>query len=235
VRTLGLLCFGVSCALLALSEFAQSQSSVWEHNGSTVYLSSKNTQRQFFYHKPRAGLEAGGVQSGTLLFSGRRIGGQYSGTAYIFSNKCGAVSYQVSGPVSPDDRIVTLYGKAPTLDEFCQTVAYRPDVLLLTLVTSSDQTAAANLDQTVERHTINEKWICIHPVFREEIKLKDRLGGTSARSEYVANAIIYLRSKYCRLFGGNVRADRTTHVGENCYQNSGLFRGERVYWGECLE
>jgi hypothetical protein len=48
-------------------------------------------------------------------------------------------------------------------------------------------------------------------------------------------AINYWRRKYCRDTEDKLAADEETQVGDNCYQYSSLFRGERVYWGACLE
>jgi hypothetical protein len=42
-------------------------------------------RRQFYYQAPGADFLEFGVQSGTLLFEGRRNRNQYSGTAYVFS------------------------------------------------------------------------------------------------------------------------------------------------------
>src|SRR5499427_7601995 len=39
---------------------------------------------------------------------------QYSGTAYVFSKLCGALSYAVLGPASPDDRTSQCTEKRPT-------------------------------------------------------------------------------------------------------------------------
>jgi hypothetical protein len=228
MRTLCSWGFIVSGALCAVAVFAQSQTSTWEHSGSTVYLSANGVKRQFYYQNPRPGMQQEGVRPGTLLFDGRRTRNQYSGTAYIFSRRCGAVPYSVSGAVSPDDRTVTLYGNAPSgFNAHCQVIGYTPDVLVFNLTTLPET--------NIGIESTNKKWICLHPVFTEEMRLKCALDGTPARTDYVTKAIIYLRSKYCRMFDGEVTADQTEHVGENCYENSGSFRGERVYWGQCYE
>src|SRR5262249_31217935 len=96
--------------------------SLWDHNGSVMYLVANGAQRKFFYEQPRDGLRNAGVHEGTLLFEGRKQADQYVGTAYTFSAACGAHSYSVSGPVSPDQRQVTLYGMAPRFNSACQQV-----------------------------------------------------------------------------------------------------------------
>jgi hypothetical protein len=77
--------------------------------------------------------------------------------------------------------------------------------------------------------------ICTQPVFAEEYKLRASIDGTPARTAYVTQAINYLRTKYCREIEGHLNSDQESHIGDNCFQSSGLFRGERVYWGQCSE
>src|SRR5579863_2694224 len=113
--------FWINCAV------AQNGTSLWEHNGSTLSLASNGAARKFFYEKPRKGLSDVGVQPGTVLFEGRRIGYQYTGRAYVFSRSCGALGYDVAGPVASDDRSVTLRGMAPIVDQRCNVVDYRDD------------------------------------------------------------------------------------------------------------
>ena len=70
-----------------------------------------------------------GARTGTILFNGRREGVNYTGTAYVFSRTCGASGFTASGPVAADDRSVTLYGSAPSLNSRCQVTGYRPQIL----------------------------------------------------------------------------------------------------------
>jgi len=77
--------------------------------------------------------------------------------------------------------------------------------------------------------------ICAHPVFAEEQRLKASLDGSDARTDYIAQAINHLRAKYCRLVEGTLESAQQEHVGDNCFQYSGYFRGELVYWGRCHE
>ena len=104
--------------------------SVWNHNGSTIDLFANGTNRVFRYRDPRAGMRDEGVVPGTVLFEGYRSGDAFTGTAYAFSRRCGAIPFAVTGQVSTDQRQVTLYGKSPArLDDSCRTTAYRADVL----------------------------------------------------------------------------------------------------------
>src|ERR1700676_3466567 len=111
-------------ALIAMTAdgAAQGASTRWNHNGSLVSLSATGARRQFHYQSPAADLLQIGVQPGTLLFDGRRDGDKYSGTAYVFSKACGARAYAVAGPVSPDQRAVTMSGKAPIVNSSCRAI-----------------------------------------------------------------------------------------------------------------
>jgi hypothetical protein len=210
----------LAICLFATAAQAQSQ---WDHNGSVVSLFAKGTDRQFVYSQPRPALP---VSSGTLLFAGKRIGNRYSGSAYVFAAKCGALPYSVSGQVSPDERTVTLSGAAPVVDDYCRITSYRNDILIFDLI--------AAIPGTLIVAAIPGTLICIHPVFTEETRLVDTLDGSEARTNYVAEAINYLRLEYCRKSNGIIAADQSTNIGHQCYQYSGPFRDERVYWGECV-
>jgi hypothetical protein len=78
---------------------------------------------------PRSGLSAAGVAKGTLLFKGIKDGNYYSGTAYLFS-RCGTKAYQVSGPVSEDQRSVTLSGQSPVVGSNCTITNFTSDTLV---------------------------------------------------------------------------------------------------------
>jgi hypothetical protein len=130
--------------LCVSSAFAQAGSSFWDHNGSVVTLSADGAGRRFYYESPRAGLAEVGVHLGTLLFEGQKNANRYSGTAYIFSQSCGALSYQVGGDVSPDQRTVTLYSKAPHVDSACNVTGYADDILTFTYRSASTTTGSIN-------------------------------------------------------------------------------------------
>ena len=95
---------------------------VWDHDGSKMQLFADQAVRKFIYENPRAGLASAGIKKGTVLFNGRREGNSYSGTAYFFSH-CGVKPYRVTGPVSEDQRKVTLSGRAPIFDANCHGAA----------------------------------------------------------------------------------------------------------------
>lgn len=105
----------------------------WMHNESALNLVAQGNVRKFYYRTPSRLMTELGVSSGTLLFDGRRSGGEYSGTAYVFNRDCGAVGFAVSGFVSADDRQVTMRGRSPRRSRDCSVVDYRDDVLTFTL------------------------------------------------------------------------------------------------------
>jgi hypothetical protein len=83
-----------------------------------------------------------GVRPGALLFDGRRNRNQYSGMAHVFSKGCSALPYAVTGVVSPDERTVTMYGKAPIVNSSCRVVASRDDALVFNLSPSLGERAS---------------------------------------------------------------------------------------------
>jgi hypothetical protein len=72
-------------------------SSYWSHNGSSLYLMAEGDRRRFYYETPRPGMAGQGVERGTLLFDGQKVGNNYQGTAYVFDRQCGKFPYAVSG------------------------------------------------------------------------------------------------------------------------------------------
>src|SRR5712691_8956614 len=76
--------------------------SIWNHNRSIMRWVGVGQERWVVYLDPRPGLREVGVQPGTLLFRGRRIGNWMGGTAHTFSAGCGAAAYWVEGPIHSD-------------------------------------------------------------------------------------------------------------------------------------
>jgi hypothetical protein len=48
---------------------------LWEHNGSVLYLVANDSWREFHYKDPRLGLLEAGARPGSLLFRGHSIDG----------------------------------------------------------------------------------------------------------------------------------------------------------------
>lgn len=113
--------------------YVRSPGSEWDHNGSSMKLVASGQSRTFVYDAPRDGMLQAGARSGTVLFRGNRKGFRYSGTAYVFSQRCGPAAFSVSGAVSPDQRSVTLHGKAPRRSgSGCEINGYRDETLVFT-------------------------------------------------------------------------------------------------------
>ena len=114
----------LSVIILATMMTSTRAESIWKHNGSTMMLNIDASRMTFTYLQPRSGMAAQGVESGTLLFSGPRddddnIDPQnYSGTAYIFSARCGKHAFAVAGNNLWDPFAkIELTGKAPRIDQ----------------------------------------------------------------------------------------------------------------------
>ena len=105
--------------------------SLWLHNGSTMYLVvSPGGGRKMFYGSPRPELLGYGIKSGTLIFDGKRVGTMYVGKAYRFPKECDPVSYEVKGPISHDEKTITLRGIAPIIVSGCDAMGYKDDELV---------------------------------------------------------------------------------------------------------
>jgi hypothetical protein len=94
--------------------------SIWDHNGSMMYLVENGASREFHYQKPRPGMLEAGAHSGSLLFRGRIDNGQYSGTAYIFNPQCGPIPFQVTGTARDNGDGIMLTGQAPLVGRNCR-------------------------------------------------------------------------------------------------------------------
>src|SRR5882762_11601426 len=111
-----------SCALAIAQE--SSSRSLWDHNGSTIYLVATGTSREFYYQMPRPGMVHAGARQGSLLFSGRSTDGRYVGTAYIYNSRCGRIPYKVGGPILDNYERVVLQGAAPNVGSDCRIRGY---------------------------------------------------------------------------------------------------------------
>jgi hypothetical protein len=120
----------------AASVGASATTSLWDHNGSVVYLVANGNRREFRYFAPRQGMLQAGAHAGSVLFSGRSVQRRYLGTAYVFNRQCGSTPYEVSGPILNDDRTVILAGLAPRLSADCSVYGYLEDRLEFTYLRS---------------------------------------------------------------------------------------------------
>ena len=92
-----------STSAQAQTQTASPDRTIWDHNGSVMYLVANGSSREFYYQKPRPGMLDAGAGPGSLLFRGQVNNGQYLGTAYIFNPQCGVISYEAKGPILDDD------------------------------------------------------------------------------------------------------------------------------------
>lgn len=91
----------IAFAVLALAtSIASAEPTIWEHNDSRVALYRDGARVVFRYLAPKPDIAKLGVTRGTLLFDGLRAGSVISGTAHVFSSRCGALPYPVAGEVS---------------------------------------------------------------------------------------------------------------------------------------
>jgi hypothetical protein len=105
----------------AQTQTASPEPTIWDHNGSVMYLVENGSSREFHYQKPRPGMLEAGARPGSLLFRGQVDNGQYAGTAYIFDPRCGAVPFQAKGPVLDNDERIILTGQMPKVGRNCRT------------------------------------------------------------------------------------------------------------------
>jgi len=94
---------------------------LWDHNGSIVYLVANGSSREFYYQKPRPGMLDVGARPGSLLFRGQLNRGQISGTAYFFNLHCGPIPFEVKGASLEDEERIVLTGQAPRVGQNCRT------------------------------------------------------------------------------------------------------------------
>jgi hypothetical protein len=111
VAAIALVVTGTVASAQAQTQTASAEPTIWDHNGSVVYLVANGQSREFHYQKPRAGMLEVGARPGSLLFRGEIDNGQYSGTAYIFSPHCGQIPFQVKGPILDNEERIMLTGR----------------------------------------------------------------------------------------------------------------------------
>ncbi len=120
LAAIALVAGGTVASAQAQTQTTSAGPTIWDHNGSVVYLVANGQSREFHYQTPRAGMLDVGARPGSLLFRGEINNGQYSGTAYIFNTHCGQIPFQVKGPVLDDDKRIMLSGQAPRLGRNCR-------------------------------------------------------------------------------------------------------------------
>ena len=104
----------------AQTRTASPEPTIWDHNGSVMYLVANGSSREVYYQKPRPGMLDAGARPGSLLFRGEINNGQYLGTAYIFNLQCGPIPFEVKGTILDDDKRIVLTGPAPRVGRDCR-------------------------------------------------------------------------------------------------------------------
>ena len=111
VSTAGLATEECCTSAQAQTQTASPEPTIWDHNGSVMYLVANASSQEVYYQKPRQGMLAAGARPGSLLFRGEVNNGQYLGTAYIFNLHCGPIPFEVKGPVLDDDKRIVQTGQ----------------------------------------------------------------------------------------------------------------------------
>jgi hypothetical protein len=138
-----------------------SQFSIWDHNGSVMYLVASGSSREFYYQKPRPGMLEAGARPGALLFRGQIKNAELSGTAYLFNPRCGAVPFEVKGSIVDNDERILLTGQAPQVGQNCKAYGSYANNLEFRLLkrteeAQSQQTAATAQTPIVEKPKAQE-------------------------------------------------------------------------------
>ena len=138
VSTVGLATEECCTSAQAQTQTASPEPTIWDHNGSVMYLVANGSSREVYYQKPRAGMSDAGARPGSLLFRGEINNGQYLGTAYIFSLHCGPIPFEVKGPVLNEDERIVLTGEAPRVGRDCRPYGTYTSNLEFRRLTSND-------------------------------------------------------------------------------------------------
>jgi hypothetical protein len=57
-------------SVYAQTQTAPPDSTIWDHNGSVMYLVANGSSREIYYQKPRPGMLDAGARPGSVLFRG---------------------------------------------------------------------------------------------------------------------------------------------------------------------
>jgi hypothetical protein len=201
VSTIALVATVALASAQAQTQTASHEPTIWNHNGSVMYLVANGQSREFYYQNPRAGMLEVGARPGSLLFRGEIDGGQYAGTAYIFSPHCGQIPFQVKGPILDNDERIMLTGQAPRVGRNCRvSESYTSNLEFRRLKPNE---AAQSQDPATAPGVEESK-----PVIPSsaDSKLPSAPAGTpSARAEGTsqsASALVAGKGKYCKEAAG---------------------------------
>jgi hypothetical protein len=129
---------------------ASPERTLWDHNGSVMYLIANGSSREFFYEKPRPGMVEAGAKKGSLLFRGEVYNGQYNGTAHIFNSRCGQLPFQVKGDIFENGERIVLTGQSPRVGRSCKEYASYSNTLEFKLLKSTADFLSQNMQKADE-------------------------------------------------------------------------------------
>jgi hypothetical protein len=96
--------------------------SYWTQGESVMRLDAVGVSRKFFFYTPSNAELKAGAKPGSLRFDGQISGTGYTGTAFLYSAKCGRSAISVSGQIENNDGRVILSGRTPQLDADCREI-----------------------------------------------------------------------------------------------------------------
>lgn len=157
-------CSGVALSPPLATVDASTITSYWLHNCSVIGLiaNTGTGSRNFVYYQPKASLAAL-VEADPQLFAGEAQGAEYFGRAKRYSSACGAVLYDVKGPVGQVAGVssVTLRGTYPRRNANCQTIGTAADEMLFVYMGNAAPTPPTSPVVTsqppADRVTLSEK------------------------------------------------------------------------------
>ncbi len=107
----------------------------WDHNGSKMSVTIINDVLNIHYIEPRKAMMEVGVRMNSLLLDGKVTGDIVTGTARIFAQKCGIVTYPVTGSITSNQQQILVVGMAPVINrQTCEMTKMIPDPLLFNIV-----------------------------------------------------------------------------------------------------
>jgi hypothetical protein len=171
---------------------------IWDHNGSVMYLIATGQSREFYYQKPRTGMIDAGAHPGSLLFRGEIDNGKVSGTAYIFNSRCGQIPFQVEGSILDNDERIMLTGQAPRVARNCRADGSYTSNLEFRLLKQNDGAQSQERFNVRPTPTMEESKLAVPSSATEVLSAPTpqpsaHNDGTSQSASYVAG-----RGKYCK-------------------------------------
>jgi len=132
-HSLRILSMAVAAAwLTGIAAPAGAQQIIWDVDGSAAVQASNPPSTELFtLQTPRGDLAGQGARAGQVVVEIERDQRQVSGVAYDFHAGCGTESYEISGAISSDDKVITLQGRAPVRDGSCKVISFRDRTLVL--------------------------------------------------------------------------------------------------------